>query len=158
MHDEFRVAIATPNPHGVIGALKALERRRDEHGELPRAAVTHEGEHVFIYCDSLSDAQRTRAVVQEALTSGGLHGEIGLDRWHPLEEHWEDAADPLPSDAATRAAEHERLEREETEASERHHLPEWEVRVTLPTHQDARAFAERLDEEGIPVNRRWRHL
>jgi hypothetical protein len=30
--------------------------------------------------------------------------------------------------------------------------------VTLPTHHDARTFAERLRAEGIPVNQRWRHL
>jgi hypothetical protein len=28
----------------------------------------------------------------------------------------------------------------------------------LPTHHDARAFAERLAAEGIPVQRHWRHL
>jgi hypothetical protein len=32
------------------------------------------------------------------------------------------------------------------------------VRVTLPTHHDARAFAVRLAAENIPVQRHWRHL
>ena len=46
----------------------------------------------------------------------------------------------------------------ETEESEHAGFPEWEVRVSLPTHHDARVFAERLAAEGIPVKRHWRHL
>jgi hypothetical protein len=158
MHDEFRVEAHAPAAQELVKALKALEHGHDALGELPRVAVTHDREHVFLYADSQDAAERTRAVVQEAMTQHGIGGELSVRRWHPLEERWEDASAPLPASESERAVEHARLEAEESEESQRAGFPEWEVRVTLPTHQDARAFAERLRGEGIPVNQRWRHL
>jgi hypothetical protein len=158
MHDEFRVTIEVSKPHELLQALKAVERTEDAQGVLPRSAVTHEGEHVFIYTDSLQAAERAQAVVRETMSQRGLSGQVAVYRWHPLEERWEDASVPLPASASERAAEHARLEQHETEESEQAGIAEWEVRVTLPSHQDARAFAERLRAEGIPVNQRWRHL
>ncbi len=158
MHDEFRVEAHASAAHELVKALEALEHGHDARGALPRVAVTHEGDHVFLYADSQDAAERTRAVVQEAMTQHGIAGELSVWRWHPLEERWEDASAPLPASEAERAAEHARLEQEETEESQRAGFAEWEVRVTLPTHQEARAFAERLRGEGIPVNQRWRHL
>jgi hypothetical protein len=155
MHDEFRVKAYAPEAHKL---LKALEHGRDAGGELPRVAVTHDHEHVFLYADSLEAANRTRDVVREAMSQHELPGEVEVCRWHPLEERWEDASKPLPASESERAAEHARLEEHETEESERAGIAEWEVRVTLPSHQEARAFAERLRAEGIPVNQRWRHL
>jgi hypothetical protein len=158
MHDEFRVEIEVPKPHELLQALKAVERTEDALGALPRSAVTHEGEHVFIYTDSLEAAERAQAVVREAMSQRGLSGQIAVYRWHPLEERWKDASEPLPASESERVAEHTRLEQHETVESEQAGIAEWEVRVTLPSHQEARAFAERLRGEGIPVNQRWRHL
>ena len=45
----------------------------------------------------------------------------------------------------------------EEEELERGYAP-WEVRVTLPSHREARALAEKLEAEGSSVDRRWRHL
>jgi hypothetical protein len=158
MHDEFRVEAHASAAHELVKVLGALEHGHDAQGELPRVAVTHDHDHVFLYADSPDAAERTRAVVQDAMTRHGISGELSVRRWHPLEERWEDAAAPLPASETERAAEHARLEDEETDESQRAGFPEWEVRVTLPTHQEARAFAERLRGEGIPVNQRWRHL
>jgi hypothetical protein len=158
MHDEFRVRVAAPNPNELLKALKQLERNEDDRGRLPRLAITHEQDHVFLYADSQQDAERARAVVEEAMSQHGIAGELGVWRWHPLEEQWEDASKPLPAGEAERAIEHARLEAEETEESQEAGFAEWEVRITLPTHRDARTFAERLRGEGIPVNQRWRHL
>jgi hypothetical protein len=158
MHDEFRVEVHASAAHELVKVLGALEHGHDARGALPRVAVTHDHDHVFLYADSRDAAERTGAVVQETMTGHGIAGELSVRRWHPLEERWEDASAPLPASEAERAVEHARLEEEETEESQRAGLAEWEVRVTLPTHQDARAFAERLRGEGIPVNQRWRHL
>jgi hypothetical protein len=158
MHDEFRVTAEVEKPRELLEALKAAEHGRDAQGTLPRAAVTREGERVFIYIDSQESAQRAQAVVRAAMAQRGLAGEVAVARWHPLEERWEDAAKPLPASESERVAEHARLERHETEESKQAGIAEWEVRVTLPSHQEARAFAERLRAEGIPVNQRWRHL
>jgi hypothetical protein len=158
MQDEFRVRAHTSEARRLYAALERVEHGHDTHGQLPRVVVTHDRDDVFLYADSPQDAERVRAVVQEIIGREHIHAELELVRWHPIEERWEDPAKPLPTDAAQRAAEHARLEQDETEESQQAGFAEWEVRVTLPTHHDARAFAERLRSEGIPVNQRWRHL
>lgn len=158
MHDEFRVQVRAQAPGEVLDALKSLQVSDDARRELPRLAVTHEGDHVFLYADSLDAAAQAREVVQEALAEHHITGDLAVLRWHPLEERWEDASAPLPATEAECETEHARLEELETEESLSLHEPEWEVYVTLPTHHDARAFAARLRGEGIPVNQRWRHL
>ncbi|HEY2766798.1 MAG TPA: hypothetical protein VGI76_00995 [Solirubrobacteraceae bacterium] len=156
--DEFRVRAHTPDAPQLYKAIQGIEQGHDAHGQLPRAAVTHDRDDVFLYVGSEQDAERARAIVKDAMDHEDLAGELEVARWHPLEERWEDAAQPLPASEGQRAAEHARLEQEETEESAQAGYAEWEVRVTLPTHHDARAFAERLRSDGIPVNQRWRHL
>jgi hypothetical protein len=158
VHDEFRVQVQTKSPNAVIHALKGLKMGEEARRVAPRLAVTREGDHVFLYSDSLAGAEHARESAQRALRDGGIVGEVRLWRWHPLEERWEDASTPLPASAAERDAEHARLEQMETEESQHAGEPDWEVYVSLPTHHDARAFAERLRGEGIPVNQLWRHL
>jgi hypothetical protein len=158
MQDEFRVRAHTPEAHRLYEALKAIEHGHDAHGPLPRVVVTHDADDVFLYADALPDAERVRAVVQDTVSREGLDGAVELARWHPLEERWEDPTKPLPTGEAERVVEHERLEQHETAESQQAGYAEWEVRVTLPSRQDARALAERLRSEGIPVNQRWRHL
>jgi hypothetical protein len=158
VHDEFRVQVQTKSPGAVIHTLKALEAGEEARRSSPRLALTHEGDHVFLYADSLQAAEDAREVVRQALQERGIAGEISLSRWHPVEERWEDASKALPATEAEREAEHARLEELEAEESQQAGHAEWEVRITLPTHHNARAFAERLRSEGIPVNQSWRHL
>jgi hypothetical protein len=158
VHDEFRVQVKAQTPGQVLDALKAVQVTDDAHNELPRLAITHEGDHVYLYADSAEAAAHAREVVAQALAEHHLAAEVSVLRWHPVEERWEDASAPLPTTDAERTAEHARLEQTETEESEQLGEPEWEVRITLPTHHDARAFATRLRAEGIPVKQLWRHL
>ncbi len=158
MHDEFRVQVRTRVPGKVLEALKAIQVADDARHELPRLAITHEGDHVFLYADSADAATHARDVVERAMAQHSIAGEASIMRWHPLEERWEDASAPLPATETERAAEHSRLEELETEESLQAHHAEWEVRITLPTHHDARSFAERLRSEGIPTKQLWRHL
>ena len=65
---------------------------------------------------------------------------------------------PLPASAAERAAEHEELVESERAEVAAGATPQWEVRVDLPSHGDARRFAEQLESEGIPRVRRWKYL
>jgi hypothetical protein len=157
MHDEFRVQVHTKSTGAVIGALKDLESAASSSSS-PRLAITREHEDVFLYADSLQAGEHARDVAGQALQERGVEGQVTLSRWHTLEERWEDASNPLPTTEAEREGEHARLEQLETEESEQLGEPEWEVYITVPTHHDARAFAEKLREEGIPVNQRWRHL
>jgi hypothetical protein len=161
VHDDFRIRVELPREraHELLRALD--EHERDGGAGLPspdHIAVSHEDGHVFLYADSAEEAACACATVEAVLSEKGIAGQVSSWRWHPEEDRWEDATMALPSTVAEHAAEHERLEESETEESEQAGYPEWEVRVTLPTHHDARAFAERLAAEGIPVQRHWRHL
>jgi hypothetical protein len=158
VHDEFRVQVRAKAPGEVIDALKTFQIAYDAGRELPRLAITHEGEHVFLYADSAEAAEHAREVVEGAIAEHSIPGEVSVMRWHPLEERWEDASAPLPATEADRSAEHARLEALETDESKQAGHAEWEVRITLPTHHDARSFAERLRDEGIPTKQLWRHL
>jgi hypothetical protein len=157
MHDEFRVQVHTKSTGAVISAMKKLQSA-ESADSAPRLTVTHEHDHVFLYADSQTAAEHASAVAGRALQEGGIEGQVTVWRWHPVEERWEDLSKPLPATEQERGAEHARLEQTETEESEQLGEPEWEVYITVPTHHDAREFAERLRGEGIPVNQRWRHL
>jgi hypothetical protein len=158
MHDEFRLRVQVPKPKELLHALKDLELDEEVRRDIGRLAVTHEQDHVMMYADSLSAAQRARAIVEEAMSEHGIDGQIELLRWHPVEERWEDVSVVLPANDAEQETERRRRDQTEDAESLAAGVPEWEVRVTLPTHHDARGFAKRLQSEGIPVNQNWRHL
>jgi hypothetical protein len=156
--DEFRVKVQLQQPQRLLKALHETQVERGEREALGRVAATHEGDHVFLYADSQSGAMMIRDAVQRVMEEHRIDGALSLWRWHPLEERWEDASAPLPSTDAQIAAEHERrIETEETESAQSPYA-EFEVRVSLPSHHDAHALAQRLDSEGIPCRRYWRHL
>ncbi len=158
MHDEIRIEVDVP-PERVLELLNALGSLERGALSAPKhAAVSHQGEHIFIYADSEQDAESARGALSATLAALGIAATPLVRRWHPEEERWEDASAPLPSTPEQHKAEHERLEVLETEESERAGHVEWEVRVSLPSHHDAREFAERLASEGYPLRRHWRHL
>jgi hypothetical protein len=144
--------------HPLIDALRGLTDEELSGVASSPLAVTHEHNHVFLYADSLEGAEHARAAVELAMQKRDLHGAITVARWHPIEERWEDPSVALPASDAERAAERKRLDEQETEESEQWGYAEWEVRVTLPTHHDAREFASRLQREGMSATQRWRHL
>jgi len=161
VHDEFRIEVEVPaeHAHALLDELRSLERGALAGVPVPRhVAVSHESGHVFLYADSEQDASAAQAALQAILAKLQIDAAPLACRWHPEEERWEDAAAPLPSTPEQHALEHERLEAFETEESEKEGRVEWEVRVTLPSHHEAREFAERLAAEGYPLRRHWRHL
>lgn len=161
MHDEFRIEVDVPREraHELLDALGSLQRGTLGDVSSPKhVAVSHEDGHVFAYADSAEDATSAGVALEAILAKLGIEATPAARRWHPEEERWEDISAPLPSTPAEHLAEHERLEETETAESEAAGHPEWEVRVTLPTHHDARGFAERLESEGYPLRRHWRHL
>jgi len=164
VHDEFRIRVELEHDDAVrlVKALGEVQRDSGHGVDSPEhVAVSHEGGHVFLYADSGEDVARARATVEGILTEQhveAIDAKVSSWRWHPEEDRWEDASKALPSTPAEHAAEHERLEQLESEESQQDGHAEWEVRVTLPTHHDANAFAQRLAAEGIPLRRHWRHL
>lgn len=156
--DEYRIKAQLAQPTRLLKALRQAQVEQSERAALGRIVATSEGDHVFVYADSSDAAGAIRDAVQRVMDEHGIEGTLTLWRWHPLEERWEDASAPLPSSEQQIEAEHER--RIETEDQETRESPyaEFEVRASLPSHHDARALAERLQSEGIPCKRYWRHL
>lgn len=162
MSDDWRVTIDLGE--GGVGAdfvegfrEPGLEREIDERLG-GRVAISHDGPHVFLYAEDGEQAGEAVSIVGPALERHGLRGEVALERWHPIEERWEDASVPLPKDAPSEAVERARREADAASESIAQGFPEWEVRLTLPSHGAARDLAERLEGEGIPLVRRWTHL
>jgi hypothetical protein len=161
VHDEFRIDVEVPpeRAHTLLHELRSLERGAFANVLQPKhVAVSHEHGHVFLYADSQEDTAAAKAALEAVLAKLQIEATPSVRRWHPEVESWEDISAPLPSTLSEHVSEHERLERLEAGESERAGHAEWEVRVTLPTHHDAREFAERLQSEGYLLRRHWRHL
>ena len=111
--------------------------------EARRLAVSRDGDEIFVYTGTYDEAERARSVIQAELGDDGVAAVTGsIEHWLDEEDRWSD--DP-PGETW------------EEEAIERGFAP-WEVRVALATHGDARAMADRLEQEGYAVERRWQFL
>jgi hypothetical protein len=159
--DDWRIAYALrpDEPGRVAEALQGLHERaleRDAAKRLGgRVAVSGDSEHLFLYADSEAAAREARDVVSALLAEHDLAAdEPAIERWHPVEQRWEDAGVPLPATAAERDAEHDRREADELAEAEETGFATWEVRVEFASHDEAEAFADRLERDDLPVVRR----
>ena len=160
--DDWRVTVTLHDEAHVGRALQSLReheveddvRRRLGH----RVAVSADGPRVLLYAGTEDAAREADQVVRQVMAQRGLGADFALDRWHPVEEQWQDADVPMPQTDEQRQAEHQRLEADETRESLATGHARWEVRVELPSHRDAVALADRLQAEGRPVIRRWKFL
>jgi len=147
--DDFRIKIEIDPDHaGGLLDLLGLELN-DEAGELAqelekrRLAVSHDGDELFVYAGSRAEAESARSVVQAQLRDLEVSAVTGpVERWLDAEERWDDE----PGE-----------ETWEEDALERGVAP-WEVRVECESHAQARDLADRLEQEGYSVERRWRYL
>jgi hypothetical protein len=158
--DEWRVRIDVPSER--VGEItRAIERAAPfdfEGGVRARYPISHSDEHIFIYTGSEVAARDALAEISAVLADHDLGDAVSLWRWHPIEERWEDASVPLPETELDEEREHARREALEAWRSRETGVAEWEVRITLPTRDDAHALEARLRDEGIPVTRGWRHV
>jgi hypothetical protein len=122
-----------------------------------RVIVSRDNRRVFLYADA---EERARSVGRMVAARLGHPEGVRLDlaRWHPVEQAWEDPAVPLPRTQAEWEVEHERLQEREAAESRRSGEAAWEVRVELPGHEETVELADRLEEEGLPVVRRYTFL
>src|SRR5919202_3230138 len=129
MAEDWRVTVtleADSPVESTLEWLRAHEVEDDVHERLGnRVAVSGDENHVFLYADTEAAAREAERVVRELLAQHGAQGEFALDRWHPIEEQWEDASVPLPRTAADEEREHERREQLETEESQETGVAEW---------------------------------
>ncbi|HEU4977811.1 MAG TPA: hypothetical protein VFT42_02850 [Solirubrobacteraceae bacterium] len=150
--DEWRVVAATSGGNEAAHLERALHDHEPGEEALDRVALTRDDTHVFAYAADRAGAEAAKAALRHVLLREGVKANVALQRWHHGEERWEDPG--APADATAEAAALTADEREDS-AEEG---AEWEVRVDLGNHRDAKALAKRLREEGLPVWRGWRFL
>lgn len=162
MADDWRVTVTFRDEADVQQAAQSVREHEVEDDVRSRlghrVVMSVDGPTAFLYAGTEDTAHEAERVVREVLAQHQLSAEFTLDRWHPLEEAWEDASVPMPDTAEQRAAEHQRLVDTETQDSLAAGQAGWEVRVELPSHRQAVHLAERLQAEGRPVIRRWKYL
>jgi hypothetical protein len=152
MADDWRVT-ATLREEGLVERLLDRLHRHDVEDEVVarlggRVVVTTGPRTVFVYADG-----ETAAREAERLLRGLDVTEVAVERWHAVEERWED-----PSVTLSPSQEHQRRQEQETAESQRTNLAEWEVRLELETHREATDLADRLAGEGLEPVRRWKYL
>ena len=148
MSDDWRIHITVKEDGGLLDRL-GIELG-DEAAELAhelkerRLAVSRDGDEIFVYADTQAAGAKAREVIDAVVRSDeGIQAEISnVEHWLDDEDRWDDEP---PGETW------------EEEELERGHAP-WEVRVTLPSHAEARRLAKQLETEGYSVVRRWRYL
>lgn len=161
MNDDWRLQIDFIETHFADALHDRLDAEELEH-DLSRAfqdrvIVSNDGTTVFLYAGDREQAEKAQKLVERVTAEEEEEVRLSFTRWHPEAEEWRPADEPLPQDVEDRAAEHARRvarERRESEANG----PEYEVRIDLPSHSDARELVERLDAEGLPSVHRWKYV
>ena len=150
MSDNWRIRI---QPHEADHGETLLERlgldlgsdeakRLAEELQGHRLAVSRDDDTIFVYAETQPQAEQARGIVQAELAEEGIEAEVDVERWLAEEERW--SGEP-------------RQETWEQEELSHDHAP-WEVRVELPSHDEADTLADQLESEGYDVVRRWRYL
>jgi len=163
MDEDWRVTATFPDEPPVARMLDALRHRRldDEMRRRlgGRIMVSSSGRYMFLYADSADAADEAEQVVRDVLAHDDLAADLKIEHWHPLEEVWDDSPAGMRHDAdEERKIKHDYEQQQERQRSQETRLPEWAVRVELPSHQDAVALANRLAADGDSVVRRWKFL
>ena len=161
MRDDWRLRVELGDESSARELAAWLADVRLEEGERERLGdrviVSRDGVRLFLYTDT---EERAREVERLVLARLGhpAEGRVELARWHPVEQRWEDPSVPLPRTEDEWRAEHERLQEREADESRRSGYAEWEVRIELPSHDATVELADRLENEGVPVVRRYTFL
>jgi hypothetical protein len=160
--DEWRVEIHLEDDeqHLTVGQrIRALELDDEARRRLGGSVtVTRDGPRMFLYTTSESAAREAERVARELIDAEGLDAEPRVTRWHPDEEVWRDASEPLPQTEAEHEAERARHEAAEAQEAAVEGVSDYEVHVDPPHHRDGVELERRLAEEGFSVRRRWKHL
>jgi hypothetical protein len=162
MNDDWRIQVEFVEvsfADSLHDQLDAEELKHDLSGAFhDRVVVTRDGTTVFLYAGDREQAEKAKALVEQLAREQGEEVEVSFTRWHHEAEEWRPADEPLPDDADAQAAEHEaRVARERAESGASGY-PEYEVRIDLPSHGDARDLVERLGAEGLRSVHRWKYV
>lgn len=162
MSDEWRVEVTVGDDSGDVSmgeVLLAADLDTEATERLGgQVVITHDGPRVFLYTRDQASAEAAAQVVKDLIAEDGIDARARVTRWHPDEEAWRDASEPLPSTESEQEAERLRHEAAELEELAEQGTYDWEVRVELPGHRETVALAEKLRGDGLAVTRRWRYL
>jgi hypothetical protein len=162
MNDDWRLQVDLHHPshaQALVDRLASPDLQHDLSDAFPdRVIVSRDGARAFLYAGTREQAERARKQVLDLVEQHGWQADIDFKRWHPTAEDWEDPEKALPDSEAAAEAEHAALMAAERKQAEESGYPEFEVRIDLPSHHDARRFAEQLRGEGLPTVHRWRFL
>jgi hypothetical protein len=117
-------------------------KRLAEELQGHRLAVSRDDDTIFVYAETQPQADQARVIVQAELSEEKIEAEVEVERWLPEEERW--SGEPPQ-------------ETWEEEELERGNAP-WEVRVELPSHEQASRLADELEREGYKPVRRFHFL
>jgi hypothetical protein len=162
MNDDWRVQVDFREDSIVDALHDRLDARELEHDLSvafhDRVIVSRNGTTIFLYAGDRQQAEKAQDLVLRLAKEDGEEVETDFRRWHPLSLEWEPAEEPLPEDAAARAAEHrEKIARERRE-TEAQGYPQYEVQIELPSRGEAGEFADRLRDEGLPTVHRGHYV
>jgi hypothetical protein len=160
--EEWRVEVdleADQHGHSLGELLRSIQLDDEARKRLGGSViVTRDGPRLFLYAWHEESAREAERVARELMGEEKLTGEVRLMRWHPTADEWRPADQPLPEDEEEIDAE----EQEHALAGKRagHESGEWawEVVIDLPDLKSTRELAHKLEQEGLPVRRRWRYL
>jgi hypothetical protein len=162
MNDDWRLQIDAQDEGQGESLVERLdpEELEDELDDAfhDRLIVSREGSTVFVYAGTRTQAENAGAFIDKLAAKHGWSVSTELRHWHPAAAEWEAPDVPLPEDDAARVAEHEERIAAERQKVAESGVPDFEVRVDLPSHHDAVRFAELLEAEGLPAVRRWKYL
>jgi hypothetical protein len=121
-------------------------------------AVTRDGPRLFVYAASEDQAREAERAVRQLLETDGLTAEVGVTRWHAVEEAWKDASIPLPRTEDEVEEELRRKEKAEQREAAEGGSYDWLVKVDLPSRAEAVDLVERLRADDWPVHRLWAYV
>jgi hypothetical protein len=121
-----------------------------------RADVSADGYRLFVYTQTEALAGEAEQAALQLAGEHGLAPQITLDRWDADASEWQSGAGPA-SGPEWAAGKHAREVAEDARRSEATGVPQWTVRVTLASRQDATRLSGWLQSVGIPAvrSRKW---
>jgi hypothetical protein len=163
LDDEFQIEVDLDDEaHGYPfrERLRARDLDDDARERLGRdIMVTRDGSRIVLYAGTEEQAREAERVMLALVAEDGLTADITVTRWHPVEETWKDVSVPLPATVEAEEAEYEAREAAEAEEARETHEYDWHVVVGgIAGRDEARAVAERLESEDLPVAQRWRYV
>jgi hypothetical protein len=147
MADDWRIRIELEPDGGTLERLGfelgAEARELARELEQQRLAVSRDGNDLFVYAGSYPEALRALAVIEAELRGQDAKARTSrIEHWLVDEDRWDDEP---PADSW-----------EEEQLAEGY--APWEVRVQCGSRSEAHALADRLEQEGYSVTRRFRYL